>query len=264
MGLEKSDVSPGSPSLHYLRVAVSLGWQDVKDTYQRSALGPVWITLGLAIQISAIGAVFGLLLGADVSVYIPFLSISFVLWNFMLISANESALSFVQSERLLKQTALPKFFPVLRSFAKNSIILAHNFSIIFIVVPLFRIDIGPSVFLAIPGLAILLGNMYWISTVIGIVSTRYRDLPPIVSSFFMISFYVTPILWMPETLPENFRQIVVTFNPFFHLMEIVRAPLMGNTPETLNWVVAIGALVIGSLIALQIHRKYSRKIVYWL
>lgn len=264
MSLNKLDRRLRNTELHYVRVAVHLGWQDVKDAYQRSALGPVWITLGLALQITAIGAIFGFLFGADLSVYFPFLAISLVLWSFLLSATNDSALAFVQSERVLKQVPLPKFFPVLRSFSKNFIIFAHNSLIILAVLLVFRVDAGLSALLALPGFAILLGNGYWISTALAIVSTRYRDLPPIVSSFLMLAFYVTPVLWMPETMPKRFREIVVTFNPFFHLMELVRAPLLGKTPELLSWMVSIGCLVFGSLFAFELHRRFSKKIVYWL
>jgi ABC-type polysaccharide/polyol phosphate export permease len=44
-----------------LSFGLFLGWQDLRNSYQRTLLGPWWITLALGLQITAIGLLFGLL-----------------------------------------------------------------------------------------------------------------------------------------------------------------------------------------------------------
>ena len=39
-------------------------------------------------------------------------------------------------------------------------------------------------------------------------------------------------MWLPNLLPERAGMYMLTFNPFFHLIEIVRAPLLGQLPST--------------------------------
>ena len=249
---------------HYLNLALYLGWQDVKDTYQRSTLGPLWITLGLGIQVATIGLVFGLIFGIDLAVYFPFLAISLILWTFLVSAINESTTAYVSSQQIVKQMYVPSFFPVLRVLSKNAIIFFHNLAIILLVLIVFRINPGVGVVLFIPGLALVLVVIYAVSTVAGVVSTRYRDFPPIISSVLMVSFYLTPIIWMPSSLPEQFRAIILTFNPFYHLMELVRAPLMGGVASGLNWAAATGLAIGVGLFASWVSKKYSWKIVYWL
>jgi lipopolysaccharide transport system permease protein len=36
-----------------------LGWQDVRQRYRRSALGPFWLTISMGVMIGTIGVVFG-------------------------------------------------------------------------------------------------------------------------------------------------------------------------------------------------------------
>ena len=55
-----------------------------------------------------------------------------------------------------------------------------------------------------------------------------------------VVFYLTPIMWLPNLLPERAGMYMLTFNPFFHLIEIVRAPLLGQLPSTQNWLAACG------------------------
>jgi lipopolysaccharide transport system permease protein len=52
-------------------------------------------------------------------------------------------------------------------------------------------------------------------------------------------FYATPIIWGSEMLPRKIGEIILDFNPFYHLITIIRAPLLGQMPVFLNWVVSV-------------------------
>ncbi len=249
---------------HYLKLAASLGWQDVRDTYQRSTLGPIWITLGLAVQVTAIGLVFGLIFGVDLNVFFPFLAISLILWNFIVSSVIDSTGAYLQSQQIVKQMYVPGFFPVVRVISKNIIIFGHNLSIIAVVMVVFGIAPTPILLLFVPGLVVVTALIYAVATTAAIVSARFRDVPPIISSVLMVSFYVTPIIWMPESLPDQFRSVVLTWNPFYHLMELIRSPILGATPSVLNWLAGIGLSILAGIFAWRVSREYSWKIVYWL
>ena len=73
---------------------------------------------------------------------------------------------------------------------------------------------------------------------LGAASARFRDIPPIVASAMQLVFFVTPVIWKPEQLGNWQRWLFV--NPLFDLLEIVRAPLLGDPMSASVW---IGALV---------------------
>ena len=74
----------------------------------------------------------------------------------------------------------------------------------------------------------------WIVLTIGIVCSRFRDLGQIVANLLQIAFYVTPIIWMPSALSKRSDLLILEPNPVYHLMEIVRAPILGNLPSLTN------------------------------
>ena len=76
-----------------------------------------------------------------------------------------------------------------------------------------------------------------------------------------IAFFVTPIIWMPELLPD--RALLLDFNPFFHLVEIVRAPLLGRAPGLVSWLAVAGITIGGWAAAFALFRHYRRRIAYW-
>jgi lipopolysaccharide transport system permease protein len=224
----------------------------------------LWITIGLGVQIAAIGVVFGLIFGADLTEYLPFLGISLVLWAYLVSTITDATNAYVQSQQVIKQIDVPSYLPIVRVLGKNSIIFAHNLSLVALIMVIFVKVPGREVLMFIPGLAVVIGVMFALSTMAGIVSARYRDLPPIIGSVLTVSFYLTPIIWMPATLPELFREPILSFNPFFHLMELIRAPLLGTFPSLTSWLVGLGLLLVLGVLVLVMSRRYAWKIVYWL
>jgi lipopolysaccharide transport system permease protein len=97
---------------------------------------------------------------------------------------------------------------------------------------------------------------------VAILCTRYRDLPQIIANLLQIAFYVTPIVWAPSFLPGG--GWLLDINPFYHLIELVRAPLLGSWPPAQSWVVSGGLALSGSGLTLVFFDRYRRRIAYWL
>ena len=248
----------------FVGLSIGLGIQDVRNTYQRSALGPLWTTIGLGIQVLAIGLVFGFLFGADLTVYFPFLVVSLVLWNLILSTLTEASGCYVQSERVIRQVQIPFFFPLARLLSKTVITFLHNFVLVITVLIVYPKDWTAEVLLVLVGVSLLVGNLYWVVAVVAFGGGRFWDMGPIVTALLTVSFYVTPIMWMPSALPPGITEVILPYNPFFHLMEIVRGPLLGYSPEPQSWLFAGVMMVVGNAIAWLVAKRYWWRVVYWL
>src|SRR5262249_46191934 len=108
----------------------------------------------------------------------------------------------------------------------------------------------------------LIINLLWSALLAAILCTRYRDLPEIISNVMQVAFYVTPIIWPASLLSDG--QLFLDLNPFYHLIEIVRAPLFGKFPSLENWLASIGMAILGWALALAFFARYRGRIAYWL
>ncbi len=256
-----SDIAGG---LKRITLVGMLGWRDVRQRYKRSLLGPFWLTISKGIMIATIGMVFGQLFGAALTDYLPFLSIGMIVWGFMSSVITEGCFGFISAEDVIKQLPLPLFLHILRMIWRNLLILAHNA----VILPLVYFAVSKPVTLtalcAIPAFALVLLNLAWIALILAILSARYRDLPQIVASILPVLFYLTPIMWMPERLSEKASMLLLDFNPAYHLLELIRAPLLGKLPDLLSWEVSAGMALVGWGIALAFYGRYKRRIPYWL
>ena len=73
--------------------------------------------------------------------------------------------------------------------------------------------------------------------------------------------FLTPVIWSAAAMPD--RAVFVYLNPFHHIIEVCRAPLLGNTPDLLSWYVTIALAVLFTVLALALFSRYRHRIAYW-
>ena len=244
------------------RLWLTLGWNDIALRYRRSTLGPFWMTLSMAVLVVSLGIIYSQIFQTDIRTYLPYLALGFIVWGFFSSTVTESCGAFTESERIIKQIKVPFSVFVLRVVWRNFIVLMHTI-ILFIPIAIF-FSIAPdfTMLLAIAGLAILYLNLVWLSLIIAVLSTRFRDVSQIVSSVVQIAMFATPVMWEVHNLRKT--PLIADINPLYHWLQLVRGPLIGTPPSILSWVVSLGTAVLGFVLALLLLRRASRRIVYWL
>lgn len=245
-------------------LAGTLGWQDVRQRYRRSALGPLWLTISMGVMIATIGIVFGSLFHSSMTEFLPSLASGIILWGFISTTISEGCTSFIASDAIIRQLPIPLFVHVLRMTWRNVIILGHNLLILPIVFVAVHKPVHPILFVSIAGFALLIVNLLWVALVLGTACARFRDLSQMVGSILQVAFYLTPIVWLPQSLPANASAYLLDFNPAYHLLEIVRAPLLGHPPSAMNWAASGAMAAVGWAVALLFYGRFRRRIAYWL
>jgi homopolymeric O-antigen transport system permease protein len=243
-------------------VWVLMGWDDIRQRYRRSVIGPFWITLSMGAFILVLGVIYSRLFHVELHSYLPYLTVGFIVWGFISAAANDSCIAFIDASRIIKQIKLPYSIYVLRVVWRNFIIFLHTIVIFIPMAIIFKIEPNLTMLYEIPGLLLVGINLIWLTTVIAILSTRYRDIQPIVGTAVQLGMFATPIMWPISSLGN--AQIVAEVNPVYHLIEITRAPLLGEFAELHSWLAAIGLAIVGSLLAVALLVRASRRIVFWL
>lgn len=242
-----------------------LGWQDIRQAYRRSVVGPFWLTIGMALQIVTMGFVFGLIFKSELTDYLPFLATSIIFWGLISSSINDGCLTFISSESMIKQLNLPHYQYVVRTVWRNLASAGHNLVILPLVLLFFLRLPGWTLLALIPGLVILILNISWVVWLLGMASARFRDMPPIVASVTTIAFYVTPVMWYPQLIENNaLAHLLLGLNPIYHWLQIVRLPVLGQWPTWENWSLALLSAGLGWAATWFVYKKYRQMIAYWL
>lgn len=251
-------------SFSSFKLANMFAWQDIRDAYRRTALGPWWIAVSLAVQVATIGAIFAIVLDIDIREFLPYLALSLVLWNFISQTLSESANAFFYSERIIKQISLPASFSIFRSLIKNFLYFLHNVPVVglvFLATDSFRAD---ELVIAGVGMLLVVANAGWISALIAVAGAKYRDIFPITNAILMVFFYATPVIWTLDAVKSDLLTNVMAWNPFFHLLNVVREPLLMGETSWLSLLLAVSGAITGGFVALFTLRAVGWKVVYWL
>jgi homopolymeric O-antigen transport system permease protein len=239
-----------------------MGWQDIRQRYRRTILGPWWLAISTGLLVLGLGVLWSELFHVDVHSFLPFFVIGYVLWMFLSGVLNEACTGFTQFEGYIKQQRIPFSVYLYRIGMRHVIILAHN-AVVVVVLVLWA---GPVWSLnnlwAIPGLVVFGAAVLMMSVPVAILCTRFRDLPQIVNNVLQMAFFFTPIFWRPDTL-QNFRWIA-DYNPLAHLIDIVRLPLLGTAPGVQLWLWSVAILASSIAFGAWLLGRYGHRLAYWL
>lgn len=239
-----------------------LGWDDVRHRYVRTFLGPLWLIIGTAIWIAAMGFVMSALFGQPLAKTLAFIADGVLVWTFIANSMSDGTTLFVLNAHLIQSVRVPLSFHILRMVFRNFIIFLHNFIIIILVIVIFHVPVNFYTLMLIPSLFILLLNAIWVGTLLGMLNARFRDIQQIVNTSMAVLPFMTPIFWERKFLVT--RPWIADINPFYHMINIVRSPLLGEPVALLSWIVSLGITLVGCVLTLLIFSKFKHRIIYWL
>ncbi len=246
------------------RLALIFGWQDIAQRYRRSRVGAFWLTLNMAVFIGALGLIFGTLFQSEMREFLPYLCAGIITWGFISTSLSEGCTTFTLSDGIILQVRMPLFIHIMRAIWRNVIIFAHNIVIFPVLILILGKMINFNVLWIVPGFLLICVNLGWMMLVLAIVCARFRDMTQVLTNILQVMFYATPIMWMVKILPGHVSHVFIELNPFYHLIELVRAPLLGSSPTVLNWGYAGTLAIVGWAIAVVFFGRYRWRIAYWL
>ncbi len=168
--------------------------------YRRSVLGPLWLTLSLAVTVAVLSVLYGQLLGVPLERYVPHLALGFIAWQFIAGVVARSCNVFVRQKAWILNDRRPLSLFVLMDVWESLLEMAHNAPVYVGAALLYGIFAGAAGLQIVPGLALVLLNAVWVGLLLGTVCARFRDIAQIVASVMRIAFFVTPVIWMPEML----------------------------------------------------------------
>lgn len=239
-------------------------WLDIATRHRRTKLGFLWFLAPTAMFLLVLGNVYSHLMGYPAAVYLPYLGIGYVTWRFMLQIVNDSVSTFQTHKAFIMdgRTRLTDF--VLRSFSKALYQMVFGMIVVAGIIvwsPAMHVANMLTLLVSIPALMV---NMGWLAVCLALVGARYRESHEIMGTVLIVGFLVTPVLWTVERFPpDTTRGMLVRLNPAFHLIDLVRAPVLGQMPEMASFAYAAGMALIGWPLAALLYRRYARYVPIW-
>lgn len=240
-------------------------WLDIATRYRRTRLGVGWLLLPPLAYVLGIGYLYSHMMGGNPEDFIPHLGFGYILWRLSIQTITESADVFSAHQPFIMdgRTRFTDF--VLRTFAKSFLFFVVGLAVVVAIVLLVSPADHASLFSLIVTLPVLFINVLWMAIVISLFGARFPDTKEMISTILIFGFLLTPILWDASMVPpETARGIAMRLNPFFHLIEFVRAPALGQMPEMLTLYAIAGMSVLGWTAANYLYNRYARFVPLWI
>jgi ABC-type polysaccharide/polyol phosphate export permease len=248
--------------VHDWRLSRLLAWQDIKQRYRRSTLGPIWLTLSTGIQMVTMGFLSSFLFGAPFEKQLPFVCSGMLFWGLITQMINDGAMVFISSSSYITQVRQPYTIYLLQIAWRNMMIFGHNVVIYILIAIIFVVVPSPGIVLWPLAVVLDLLCLAWMALIVGVIAARYRDIPMMIQSILNVFFWLTPVMYFPEQLGS--KRYIADYNPFTHVLALLRDPLLGRTPTLNDWLVVLGMTIVGWVAAFLFFARFRVRIAYWL
>lgn len=242
-----------------------LAYQDIRLRYRRSVLGPFWLTLSMAITVYTMGFLYAHLFHVDMQVYYPHLVSGMVAWSFISSVISDATDTYLLSEGLLRQIKLPYSLYIHRMITRNLIIFFHNLIVMIPVLLLFheKAKVNIQTLLLVPNLILVYACAFFMGNIIAMIGARYRDISQMIKSLIQVIFFVTPVMWMVEALPQTYAPFIY-LNPVYDILELIRAPLLGQMPNVFCYLGTLICIAFSFFAHQFLFIRYRARIIYWI
>mgnify|MGYP000361492834 CR=1 FL=1 len=244
---------------------IHLALSDLRSRWRRSFFGIFWTIiqpLGLTLLISF---VFGKIFNTPIKEYAPYILSGIIIWDFVVQSAVNGSLSFVQAEPYIKQCKHPLAIYSLRTVVVNLIILGFSSISLFLwIILVFPENFGVAWFSLLFAPIIFLTIAWPIATILAYYGTIYRDIPHALGLILQALWFISPI-YFEEKVFQRGLEFLINYNPIYHLLQIVRAPMLhGNYPTFENYLYCVGTAIFFCMFALLVGSRKEKRIIYYL
>jgi lipopolysaccharide transport system permease protein len=247
-------------SIRLWKFWVAYAFQDVKNKYTRSFIGPFWVTISMGVTVLAMGPLYGALFNQGGKDYTLYLATGIVFWSFISTCINESCDVYINNRSFIGQSNFPLLVYIHRLLFRNLILLAHNLLIPIILAGfLGRISSSIIYLPLVVGASALM--LFPICVVVSLLSTRFRDLIPMIQNFIQLCMFLTPVFWMLGD--GRHSSIYVKYNPFYYIIDSFRFCFGLPSSET-HFLVIVSVGIFFLPFCVYFYVRACKKVVYWI
>ncbi|MEW6585929.1 MAG: ABC transporter permease [Nitrospirota bacterium] len=211
--------------------------KDIKAKYAVSLLGPFWAVANPLYQIILYTFLFSVILkvrfeeAPGTSSFVVYLLAGLIPWLFFSEGTSRGVATFIENAHIIKKVKFPVEICVASVVVSSSItffIYLVMYSVMLVYLGLFNISTFP--FFIFPFLIQVL-LMSGLSFGLGSIAVFFRDIIQIIGMVLNLVFFLTPIVYPSNVIPESVRWLF-DINPFFFIVEIYRSLLVqGKMPD---------------------------------
>src|SRR6266702_2196634 len=241
----------------------ALALKDLQVRYKRSALGFLWALLNPLFTMIILTVVFSTLMRVAIPYYPIFIISTLLPWTFFAQSLSYAADSIVANGELLKKVYVAKSVFPMAAVLSNLINFTFSLIPLMALLVLFRFPFHWTwIYLPIPlfGLFLFaLGCSFFFS----MANVFFRDMAHILQVILPAWFYLSPIIFSLDLLPQKYR-LLFRLNPMLYLLNGFRLAIYYGllpSPQSAAASLAVGGAAL--FLGYRLFSRYQNSLVFY-
>lgn len=233
-----------------------------RTQFSRTKLGFSWLFINCFLHIIIIGVIYGYVFSPDDMLgHLKYFSISYTVWYVMSSMLSEACLIWPSNEKYIKHIPTDLSVFLYSHVGRFFLILIINLpTAIFINFYFGGISLLDCVF-SLFGALVFMYFSFVISIILSFTNLKVRDVSRFMPNLLLLIYLASPILWRAEVLGEN--RWVADINPVYHLIEIVRYPMLDGGFPISSYISLLPYFFVLSISAYIIYQKNKKDIPFY-
>ncbi|SJZ89841.1 ABC transporter permease [Novilysobacter spongiicola] len=241
-------------------------WLDIIVRARKSRFGILWLLAPSVVYVFGLGLFFASMQpGGGSNSFYAYVALGAMVFRTLMSAVIGSATVFNGSHSFIMDGHMRLTDFLLQSLAKSFFDFCMYLPVVIVALVIADGISLTGLLWALPAVGLIYLNGLWISAVFSLAGARFPDFGQLLNTVSIFLFLLTPIIWYPEMMPAgSIRSLLMRLNPFYHFVEIFRAPILGDPVEVMSlWYVGI-MTVAGLALATLVYRRYARFVPLWI
>ena len=205
----------------YREMMYNLVKKDLRTRYKGSILGFLWTFVNPILQLVIYTIVFSIIMRSNVEKFYMYLFIALIPWIFFTTALQGGATSIIYGKDLIKKVYFPR--TIIPLSVVNAAFMNMLFSMIVVFIALIVSGIGISWYIVFLPIVMLVEYLFalGLALIFAALTVYFRDLEHILGIVIMGWFYLTPIVYTVDMVPEELRGYY-KLNPMTDIIAVYR------------------------------------------
>lgn len=231
---------------------------DLKLRYRSSALGFFWTFLEPLLMLLVLYIVFTNVFKSTIEFFPLYLLLGLIMWNMTVRGTQIALTSIISRQGILLQIFIPLEIPVISSTVTVLIMLTLELVVFSIFLIAFQF-IPPITIIILPliiGIEFVL--ILGISFPLAVINVRIRDIQFAWNVLLHAGFFLHPIFYKLDILPEQVQQMI-KFSPMVQILNFARdTSLYNKMPSSNDILLTLGTTFLIFIVGYGIFIKFSK------
>ena len=234
--------------------------------YRGNRIGTWWVFLNPLTYVAFLGVIYSHLNNVEFVYYIKYLAVGIITWNLISSLFIDSARVFIRYRGFFVQGEMSASDVIALHIIQQVLTFLQQSPLAIAILLFDYSHLGWPVLTVIPAILLIIASGFCVTLILGVIGARFKDSIELTAALGRILFLVTPILWMATGVSGRsaLLKAYVHGNPFFHMLELIRQPLVDGTIPYVSWAAVIVMTVVLAWIASKFYARYKEYVVLWL